>query len=215
LLAWSLLLKRVIVQTNVKSCKQYANIHVAIGVFQLIDRLTRHPSVPILNAAQLQELIAPVDTAFSNRARMVSSIHIRTECWFRVRRKKCESSMLRRKLVLPTLVCYGLIAVFGQGLHVWFEHDGEQAFGGDRDLVACDPFHSTHECLRTGDQHHPGHNEQQCSICQHHSLGQFFVAESPSAIAIVECGFTTVLTHESANCPTHHLPSQPRAPPLA
>jgi len=183
-------------------------------VFQLIDRLTRHASVPILNRAQLHELIAPLGTVFPTALDWFPRSTFEPNAGSGFDEKKCESSMLRRKLVLPTLVCYGLIAVFGQGLHLWLAHDDE-LFCNDHEQVACDQLGSPQGAVRSSDQYRHGHNEQECSICQHHSLGQFFVAESPSAIAIVECGFTTVLMRESANCPTHHSPSQPRAPPLA
>jgi hypothetical protein len=114
------------------------------------------------------------------------------------------------------LACYGLIAVFGQGLHFWLEHDddGELAHGGAA-VVAVGETDSTVNRIRSADsdgQHH-GHDEHDCSICQHHSLGQFFVAAPPVETALVACGFVSSAGHESAHCPALFSPAQPRAPP--
>jgi hypothetical protein len=125
--------------------------------------------------------------------------------------------MFHRFAVRLTLACYGLIAVFGQGLHCWLEHDddGELAHAQVAVVAAAEIGSTADGMLSAGDggQHH-GHDEHDCSICQHHSLGQLFVAAAPAETALAACGFVSSSAHESAHCPALFSPAQPRAPPV-
>jgi hypothetical protein len=125
--------------------------------------------------------------------------------------------MFHRFAVRLTLACYGLIAVFGQGLHFWLEHDDDIGPAhGTVALVAAAEIGSTADGVLSagaGGQHH-GHDEHDCSICQHHSLGQLFVAAPPAETALAACGFLSSSARESAHCPALFSPAQPRAPPI-
>ena len=86
--------------------------------------------------------------------------------------------MFRRVTARLTLACYGLIAVFGQGLHEWLEHDHDD--GAPTAVVVGFDSPSLGIQLTSAETGHHNHDEHSCSICQHHSLGQLFFAPRQS-----------------------------------
>jgi hypothetical protein len=124
--------------------------------------------------------------------------------------------MFHRFTARLMLACYGLIAAFGQGLHFWLEHD--DADGPDHSPAAVvvaeigSPADGVPSAKPDG-QHH-GHDEHDCSICQHHSLGQIFIATPPAETALAACGFVSSCAQEAVYCPALFSPAQPRAPPM-
>ena len=121
--------------------------------------------------------------------------------------------MFRRFTAWLTLACYGLIAVFGQGLHGWLEHGHNDE--APATVVAVDfDSPSVGIQLTSAETGHHNHDEQSCSICQHHSLGQLFFAPPPVVAALVECGFVSLTAHDSAQPPALYSPALPRAPPV-
>jgi len=120
--------------------------------------------------------------------------------------------MFRRFAAWLTLACYGLIAVFGQGLHGWLEHRHDEA--APTAVVVGFDWPSAGILLTSAETGHHNHDEHSCSICQHHSLGQLFFAPQPVVTAIVECGLASSTAHDSAQPPALFSPAQPRAPPV-
>ena len=118
--------------------------------------------------------------------------------------------MFRRLAIRSTLLCYSLIALLGQGLHEWIDHDD------DHDSAAC----VASVCPSLGSQvspaHHEGceHDADHCAICQHHSLGQIFVAAPPAEILLAVYEFLSPPAPERVVCPALFSPAQPRAPPV-
>ncbi|HEY2827684.1 MAG TPA: hypothetical protein VGJ04_08800 [Pirellulales bacterium] len=123
--------------------------------------------------------------------------------------------MFHRSLARLTLACYGLIAVFGQGLHFWLEPDDQYGTAQNAAVVKSASGSSVDgvPCFES-DSHHRGHDDHDCSICQHHSLGQILVASAPVDRAPVVGEFLSASEAESAHCPALFSPAQPRAPPI-
>jgi hypothetical protein len=115
--------------------------------------------------------------------------------------------MFRRFAIWLTLGCYGVIALAGQGLHSFVcEHGDHHAqakaiSGAERTVIESDDGDCCH------------HDPDSCAICQHHSLGQIFVAAPPVEIVLAVCEHLSPPAPEVVYCPALVSPAQPRAPP--
>ena len=105
--------------------------------------------------------------------------------------------MLQRLTVWLILICYSVIALFGQGLHEWpHDHGNEHRESHSlarMALISSSPELETHRTcpgttgqimLDSADDDCSEHDADHCAICQHHSLGQMFVAASPATVAV-------------------------------
>lgn len=115
--------------------------------------------------------------------------------------------MFHRLAVRTTLLCYSVIALFGQGLHEWLEHDD------DLPVAVAVNVHSLSGPQVTAADQHDEHDCDHCAICQHQSQGQFFVPAPPLEILLAVCELLSTPAPEAVVCPAHFSPAQPRAPP--
>jgi hypothetical protein len=118
--------------------------------------------------------------------------------------------MLRKLAIRATLFSYSVIALFGQGLHEWMEHD-DDASEQAASVAVC--VESSNALQLSGSETHE-HDCDHCAICQHHSLGQIFVAAPPAEIVLGVCELLSPPVPEPVVCPAHFSPAQPRAPPV-
>ena len=117
--------------------------------------------------------------------------------------------MFRRLAIRTTLLAYSVIALFGQGLHEWIEHDDNDAHPAVVVTVCQSSSPSIAAPLHGGCEHDAEH----CAICQLHSQGQFFVATPPLEILLAVCELLSSPAPAAVICPAHFSPAQPRAPP--
>jgi hypothetical protein len=118
--------------------------------------------------------------------------------------------MPRKFAIQLTLFCYVAIALGGQGLHVFLhdhEHDEAEhpATAVSAGLSSQPTFCPSHD-----DDHDCDH----CAVCQHHSLGQLFIAAPPAEILL---SMRELLSAHAPQCipqPALFSPAQPRAPPI-
>jgi hypothetical protein len=127
----------------------------------------------------------------------------------------------RRKTAYLMLTCYGVIALWGQGLHEFLDDDGcdqvEQsvpavvapAQGGALAKLA-EPSLTVRS--PTGGHVHDCDN---CPICQFQALSQHFVAPPCAEIGMAVCDYLSPGQAESVDCPALYSLAQPRAPPVA
>lgn len=125
--------------------------------------------------------------------------------------------MIRRIAVYLTLVCYGAIALAGQGLHSFVcehadAHDGLQ--GGLLAGSGAFADQTPGVCAPSQDDDGCHHDADSCAICQHHSLGQIFVAAPPVEFLLALCELLSPPAPESADSPALFSPAQPRAQPV-
>ena len=117
--------------------------------------------------------------------------------------------MLRRFALCATLLCYGVISLFGQGLHEWIEHAGDD--DGATLASAAAPvsagLHFSGE--RPG---HGEHDSEHCPICQLQSMGQLFVATGPALVLLGQCELLSPPAPDSIDCPALFSVAQPRTP---
>jgi len=114
--------------------------------------------------------------------------------------------MIRRFVARFTLVCYGAIALWGQGLHCLIEEHGHAH-------LACNSLSNLAAIESPSDQCH--HDCDTCAICQHHSLGQIFVAPVPVESGQDVCEGIASSVPQIVICQAHFSLAQPRAPPVA
>ena len=117
--------------------------------------------------------------------------------------------MFHRLAIRTTLLCYSVIALFGQGLHEWIEHDDDDA----QPEVAVSTCHSPGPYVLAAEHGGCEHDCDHCAICQHQAQGQFFVAAPPLEILLAVCELLSSHAPEAVICPAHFSPAQPRAPP--
>src|SRR6185369_14230170 len=94
--------------------------------------------------------------------------------------------MLRRLVIHATILSYSLIALFGQGLHEWLEHGEEHADHAEIAAICVESAESSDAPQISSHETHE-HDCDHCAICQHHSLGQIFVATPPADIVLGVC----------------------------
>ena len=120
--------------------------------------------------------------------------------------------MVRRPSIWLTLICYSVISLFGQGLHL-LAHDDLDA--GHGECSVHEGLCNTAEAaVRCQSQHHADHDAEHCSICQHQSLGQVFAPEPPAEILLSVCEYLSVSAPEVFRCAEIYAVSLPRAPPV-
>jgi hypothetical protein len=135
--------------------------------------------------------------------------------------------MLQHLTASLILVCYSVIALFGQGLHAWLHDHGNE----HRELhslavmasIGSAELETNRKCtgstgqimLDSADDNCLEHDADHCAICQHHSLGQMFVAASPATVVLARCALLSTAAPEMIVCPTPFSVAQPRAPPVA
>jgi hypothetical protein len=136
--------------------------------------------------------------------------------------------MFPRLTARVLLACYGVIALWGQGLHEFIDDDGccDQEQQSTPAAVAPALLEAT-PTLITG---HAGQFEQSltvqspggghchdcdnCPICQFQAMGQHFVALPPADIELTKCEILPPGSVKSVHCPALFSPAQPRAPPV-
>jgi hypothetical protein len=133
-----------------------------------------------------------------------------------------------------TLVCYSAIALGGQGLHLLqHEHGHDDHDDHPPALVAANHDGAGHQCTDdaqtlaervapgqhkavVSDSHEDrDHDNEHCAVCQHHSLGQLFVAAAPVEFVLGVCALLSTPAPQTIVCPALFSPAQPRAPPIA
>jgi hypothetical protein len=118
--------------------------------------------------------------------------------------------MFQRFAIRMTLLCYSVIALFGQQLHEWIEHDD----GDEHPAAVVAVFSPSSGPQIAADQPNGcEHDCDHCAICQHQSLGQIFVATPPLEILLGVRELLSLPAPEPVVCPAHFSPAQPRAPP--
>ncbi len=119
--------------------------------------------------------------------------------------------MFRRLAIWMTLGCYGVVALVGQGLHSFAcEHHDQHQHG----IVAAHEISTAGQNIVESDDGDCCHHDaDSCAICQHHSLGQIFLATPPVEILLAVCELLSPPVPESADCPALFSLAQPRAPP--
>ncbi len=118
--------------------------------------------------------------------------------------------MFHRFAVRTVLLCYGVIALFGQGLHEWIEHDDDDA----PPVAVVSACQSSGPHLSAAEHGGCEHDCDHCAICQHQAQGQFFVATPPLGILLAVRELLSSPAPEAVVCPAHFSPAQPRAPPV-
>jgi hypothetical protein len=129
--------------------------------------------------------------------------------------------MLLRVTARALLVCYGVIALWGQGLHEFLDDDGcGQANCSIPAAVA--PVQVAALVGEAGQGlavHSPSgshvHDCDNCPICQFQALGQHFIAAPPTTISLAASDNLSAGSIEPVHCPALFSPAQPRAPPVA
>ena len=135
--------------------------------------------------------------------------------------------MLHRPTAWLVLICYSVVAQFGQGLHeLLHDHGNEhrESHSLARMALISSPELVTHKkctgtigqiTLDSADDDCSEHDADHCAICQHHSLGQMFVATSPARIVLTRCAILSTPAPDMIVSPTPFSVAQPRAPPVA
>ncbi len=119
--------------------------------------------------------------------------------------------MLRKLTLRVMLLCYGTVALAGQGLHL-LVHEHER--DGDEHapvVAAADPLQQP----AASHSHDDDHDCDHCAVCQYHSLGQLFVAAPPTEIVLGLCQLLNTAAPQRIRQPAIYSPAQPRAPPIA
>jgi hypothetical protein len=136
--------------------------------------------------------------------------------------------MLQRLTVRCLLVCYGVIALWGQGLHEFLDGDDcDRPAEIDRSVIAAAPFGDATPCfdgavgrlVSTTSIHAPNakheHDCDHCPICQFQALGQHFVAAPQVIVVLVGGGVLSSDSIAPVHSPALFSLAQPRAPPSA
>jgi hypothetical protein len=121
--------------------------------------------------------------------------------------------MVRAFTVRFVLICYSVIALCGQGLHAWIEHDDCHADHEGSIVSAGDGLFSADQFVVQAPDNCSHHDCEHCAVCQHHSLGQIFVATPPLETALAVCELLSPQAPEAVVSTAHFSPAQPRAPP--
>jgi hypothetical protein len=127
---------------------------------------------------------------------------------------------IRRLTAGVLLACYGLIALWGQGLHALVDDDDGNCCELPTQIVAAGGLAETIGSLQCASFIHAGsglheHDCDNCPICQFHAAGQHFVAPAPTQFELSACEILSPPATESVHCPALFSPAQPRAPPAA
>jgi hypothetical protein len=121
--------------------------------------------------------------------------------------------MFHRLTARLLLACYGVIALFGQGLHEWIDDDDCCGDAVVATAVVADSQPSSGLQVSDGEPNGRHHDCDHCPICQHESLGQLFVAVPVADFVLRACELISPSAPESVICPALFSSAQPRAPP--
>lgn len=128
--------------------------------------------------------------------------------------------MAHRLTARVLLVCYGVIALAGQGLHSLVDDDGCDV--GEHGVAVVEAvLHSVDVSDAVSGQELSNvsgvghlHDCDHCPICQFQSLGQHCVVPAPTEICLAACDNFLPGHVQSVQCPAPFSPAQPRAPPV-
>ena len=95
--------------------------------------------------------------------------------------------MFHRITARLLLACYGVTALFGQGLHEWIDDDDCCGDVVVATTVVADSQPASGPQFSAGEPNGSHHDCDHCPICQHQSLGQLFVAVSANEILLGVC----------------------------
>ncbi|HTQ37491.1 MAG TPA: hypothetical protein VMJ32_00590 [Pirellulales bacterium] len=135
--------------------------------------------------------------------------------------------MFYRLTARVLLAWYGVIALWGQGLHEFLDDDGccDQAQQSAPAAVASAEITAQVTLVGLSSQTGPAlavqspsghcHDCDNCPICQFQAVGQHFVPPPPAVAALVACEILSSSPVESIHCPALFSSAQPRAPPVA
>ena len=121
--------------------------------------------------------------------------------------------MFHRLTARLLLACYGVTALFGQGLHEWIDDDDCCGDAVVATAVVADSQPSSGPHISAGERHGSHHDCDHCAICQHQSLGQLFIAVPVAEIVLGVCELRSPCAPDSVVCPALFSLAQPRAPP--
>jgi hypothetical protein len=129
--------------------------------------------------------------------------------------------MAYRLIARMLLVCYGVIALWGQGLHSLVDEDGCEA--GEHGVAVVEAVsHSVCVSDAANSQELNSvsgvghlHDCDHCPICQFQSLGQHYVVPTSAEIGLTACDNFLPGHVQLVQCPAPFSPAQPRAPPVA
>jgi hypothetical protein len=132
--------------------------------------------------------------------------------------------MFYRLTARVLLACYGVIALWGQGLHEFLDDDGDLAKPAavvavilvDVSLapLAGQANQAEPQCVVQSPSGGHCHDCDHCPICQFQSMGQHFAAPPPAETVLAVCELLSPGHTESVHCPALFSPAQPRAPPI-
>jgi hypothetical protein len=121
--------------------------------------------------------------------------------------------MVRAITVRLVLICYSVIALVGQGLHAWIEHDDCHGMHDAVVVSAIDAADSADQLVVHAPDGCADHDCEHCAVCQHHSLGQIFVAAPPVHSVLALCELLSPHAPETVVWTAHFSLARPRAPP--
>ena len=121
--------------------------------------------------------------------------------------------MVRAITARLVLVCYSVIALVGQGLHGWIEQDDCHCNHHEAIVCSFDVSDSANQIVVDAPDDCEHHDCEHCVVCQHHSLGQIFVATPPLETVLAACELLSPIALDAVVCTAHFSPAQPRAPP--
>jgi hypothetical protein len=128
--------------------------------------------------------------------------------------------MFQRLTARVLLACYGVIALYGQGLHAFLDDDDcDQVVSSALDVITPLLFagqaNQTQQHVVIESPRGHEHDCDHCPICQHQAMGQHFIAPAPANIGLEMCALLSPGRPESVHCPALFSPARPRAPPVA
>ena len=131
----------------------------------------------------------------------------------------------RRKTAYLMLTCYGVIALWGQGLHEFLDDDCDQpeqltavaiATSLDVQPLFVHQENGSDGTMAIGSPSGGNqHDCDNCPICQFQAMGQHFVAPHPADSGLINCEMLSPGRIELVYCPALYSVAQPRAPPMA
>jgi len=115
-------------------------------------------------------------------------------------------------------VCYGVIALWGQGLHEFLDdcdHIGQSVTAALAPAEINGQVDQAGQFVMIGSPNGHIHDCDHCPICQFQALGQHFSARPAAVSALAVCEVLSPIRAEPVHCLALFSPAQPRAPPVA
>jgi hypothetical protein len=120
--------------------------------------------------------------------------------------------MFQRFATRLMLLCYSVIALGGQGLHL-LQHGHAHDDGDEHPPALVAAADGMPQVVDTHSHEDGEHDSEHCAVCQHHALGQLFITTPPVETVLGVCELLSTPAPETVICPTLFSPAQPRAPP--